>query len=119
MRRLIFAICALLFISYLWANSGKIELTKVKERHIEHRSVPIIPSVHLNGNTIILSTSIPLENLQVTIKDETGQVISEETIFVSPQQPYIFSIENVEDGSYILELNDSREEYYGSFEITQ
>lgn len=118
MKRLIVAICTLLFTS-IWANSGEIKLNKAMYKATYERSMPIIPSVHLNGNTIILSTSIPLENLQVTIKDETDQVISEETIFVSPQQPYTFSIENVEDGSYILELNDGEEEYYGSFEITQ
>lgn len=117
MRRLISAICTLLFISSLWANSGNIELNKTKCTKNGERSIPIIPSAYHDGNTIILCSSIPLENLQVTIKDETGQAISEEIISISSQQPYIISIGNVEDGVYTLELIDGEEQYSGDFDV--
>lgn len=117
MKRLIIAICTLLFFTDLWAHRGVIELTKDKHRNCTRRSISIIPSVYQDGNTIYIYSNLPLENLQITIKDETGQVISEEIIFLSPQQPYTYSIGNAEDGTYFLELNDGEEEYYGSFNI--
>lgn len=119
MKRFIITICTQLFMSCLWVYSGNIELNKVKERLIEHRSIPIIPSAYYDGSTIILYSSILLENLQVTIRNEVGQIISEDIILVSPQHPYEFSIGNIEDGTYVLELNDGEEEYYGSFDIIQ
>lgn len=121
MKRLIIIICGLLFISSTWANRGVgvIELFKAKERNRQKRSIPIIPSAYYDAGTIILYSSILLENLQVTIINEVGQVISEDIILVSPQHPYEYSIENIEDGTYVLELSDGEEEYYGSFDISQ
>lgn len=121
MKRLIITICTLLIlITSSWAHTEAIVLTKLRHKSRQERSMPIVPSVYQEGSAIYLYSDLPLENLQVTIKDETGQVISEETIFVSPQQSYTFSIGNVEDGKYILELdNGQEEEYYGYFEITQ
>lgn len=121
MKRLIITICTLLFISSIWANRGVgvIELFKHKERNKQKRSIPILPSAYQDGRTIYFYSNLPLENLRVTIKDETGQVISEETIFVSSQQSYTFSIGNVEEGVYTLELNNGNDEYYGYFEINQ
>lgn len=117
MRRLISAICTLLFISSLLANSEKIELNNTAQKTIDERSIAIIPSTYHDDSTIILCSSIPLENLQVTIKDETDQVISEEIISISSQQPYIISIGNVEDGVYTLELIDGEEQYSGDFDV--
>lgn len=120
MKRLIITICTLLLlITSLWAQRQSIVFTKSHYRGRGGRSIAITPSAYLDGSTIYLYSKLPLDNLQATIKDETGQVISEETIFVSPQQPYTSSIENVEEGVYTLELNDGKDEYYGYFEINQ
>ena len=119
MKRLIITICTLLLLTSLSAHRGKIELTKSRFKTGDRRSMPIVPSAYQDGSTIYFYSNFPLENLQITIKDETGQVISEETIFVSPQQSYTFSIGNVEEGVYTLVLNNGNDEYYGYFEINQ
>lgn len=120
MKRLIIMVCTLLIlITTSWAHRKPIDLKKSRHRNREERTIPLVPSAYQDGSTIYLYSKLPLENLQVTIKDEAGQVISDETIFVYPQQPYIFLIQNVVDGVYTLELCNGQDEYYGYFEINQ
>lgn len=119
MKRLLIVLCTLLLSIGLWANKVRINLSKVKKGYEDVRSIPIEPSASHDGNTIYLYSDVPLDEVQVTIKDGIGQIISSETIAIFPQQPYTFSIGNIENGIYTLELNDGKEEYYGYFEITQ
>ena len=118
MKRLLIIFCTLLVSISLWAST-RIKLNKCSARHEDDRSISVEPSASHDGNTIYLYSDIPLEKLQVTIKDGAGRIISSEVIPMFPQQPYSFSIGNVENGVYTLELYDGKEEYYGYFEITQ
>ena len=120
MKRLIISICTLLLlITSLYAHRESIVLTKSRHRNQDERSIPIVLSAYQNGSTIIFYSSHLLKNLQITIKNTTGQVIFEKIIFIFPQQPYTFSLINIEDGVYTLELNNGQDKYYGYFEIMQ
>jgi hypothetical protein len=119
MKRLLTIFCLLLFAITSWAEKVKIKLHQLGEKYEDDRSISVEPSASHDGNTIYLYSDIPLEKLQVTIKDGAGRIISSEVIPMFPQQPYSFSIGNVENGVYTLELYDGKEEYYGYFEITQ
>lgn len=117
MKRLLIIICALLLSIGSWATT--IKLIRSKKINAFERSLPIEPSASYDNNTIYLYSEVPLENLQVAIKNETGEILFCEYVCVSPQYPYTFSIGNVENGIYILELDDGKYKYHGFFEINQ
>lgn len=96
----------------------KIILSKTEEK-VQERSVIIEPTAYYEANTIYLQSDILIEELQVTIKDKEGNVISSEIIFLSPEQSYDFSLGDIENGIYLLELNDGENGYYGYFEICE
>lgn len=117
MKRLLITFFVLLLTIGLYADGVKIRLYKTDKRHTEERSIQITPLVYQDGNVIYLYSDIPIEQLQVTIKDEIGQIISLETISIQPRQSYTLFIDSIENGDYILELNDGKEEYHGYFKL--
>lgn len=117
MKRLLIIICTVLITFYSRAEEINIKLIPVKERIEDDRSIPIIPSARHKGSIISIYSDVPLNELQVTVKDETGRILSSEIVPIFPDQPYTFSIGEVENGIYTLELNDGKKEYYGYFEI--
>lgn len=117
MKRLLIIICAVLITFYSWAETVNIKLIPVTKRCENNRSIPVMPSASHEGSTISVYSDVPLNELQVTVKDETGRILSSEIISISPHQPYTFSISDVENGIYILEVNDGKKEYRGYFEI--
>ncbi|MCD8182707.1 MAG: DUF3244 domain-containing protein [Bacteroides sp.] len=119
MKCLLTIFCTLLFSISSWANEVNIKLIHVHERYKNDRSISIEPSASHDGNVIYLSSHIPLEELQVIIRNGAGEILSSEIISVSPQHPSIISMGNAESGLYILELNDGENEYQGYFEIDQ
>lgn len=99
-------------------NQVDIALTKSEvERNID-RSISIELSASHNDNTICIYSNILLDELQATIKNAIGDILTSKVISVFPNQAFTFSIENIENGIYILELNDGKNEYQGYFEIT-
>ena len=107
MKRLLIIICSCLLYIGLCSAKTKIYLER-KQKNAQTRSLVTEPTANHEGNTIYL---------QVTVKDEKGNIISSEFISLSSQQSYAFSIGGAKEGIYILELNDGKEEYYGYFEI--
>lgn len=98
MKRLLIIICTVLITFYSWAEEINIKLIPVKERIEDDRSIPIIPSARHKGSIISIYSDVPLNELQVTVKDETGRILSSEIAPIFPDQPYTFSIGEVENG---------------------
>lgn len=121
MKRLLIISCTVLITlySYSWAEEVNIKFIPVTERCEDDRSIPIVPSASHEGNIISIYSDILLEKVQIAVKDGIGRILFSEVIPIFPQQPYTFSIGNIENGIYTLELNDGKEEYYGYFEIIQ
>ena len=119
MKRLLIIFCALLLTISSWAKEVKIKLLPTTRRNAFERSLPTAPSASHDNNTIYLYSEIPLKELRVTVKNEAGDILSSEYVSLFPKQPYTFFIGNIENGVYILELNDGKYEYQGYFEISQ
>lgn len=117
MKRLLIILLTLLLSTGSWANKERIKLNKIKKGYENVRSLSLEPSAYHDGNTLYLYSDVPLNELQVTVKDEAGRILSSEIVPIFPDQPYTFSIGEVENGIYTLELNDGKKEYYGYFEI--
>lgn len=117
MKRLLTIICAVLITLYSWAEEVNIKLILVTERIEEDRSTPIILSASHEGNIISIYSDVPLNGSQITVKDKIGRILSSEIVPIFSHQPYIFSIGDVENGIYILEVYDGKQEYRGYFEI--
>lgn len=115
MKRLLI-ICSCLLCICLCSAKIKIDLKK-KDPKAQTRSLVHVPTAYYEDNTIYLQFEISIETLQVTVKNEEGDIISSETIVLSPQQSYDFSLGNLENGIYTLELNDGENSYYGYFEV--
>lgn len=116
MKRLLIIICSCLLYIGLCSAKTKIYLER-KQKNSQTRSLVTEPTANHEGNTIYLQSDVSIKELQVTVKDEKGNIISSEFISLSSQQSYAFSIGGAKEGIYILELNDGKEEYYGYFEI--
>ena len=116
MKRLLIIICSCLLYIGLCSAKTKIYLER-KQKNAQTRSLVTEPTANHEGNTIYLQSDVSIKELQVTVKDEKGNIISSEFISLSSQQSYAFSIGGAKEGIYILELNDGKEEYYGYFEI--
>lgn len=109
--------CLFLFSLNSIADNKAIKLYKTINEKISDRSISIEPSAGYDNNAIYLYSDIRLDRLQVTIKNEAGDILISEMISVFPQQTSILSMENIGNGVYILELNDGKNEYRGYFEI--
>lgn len=113
MKRLLIIICSCLLYIGLCSAKTKIYLER-KQKNAQTRSLVTEPTANHEGNTIYLQSDVSIKELQVTVKDEKGNIISSEFISLSSQQSYAFSIGGAKEGIYILELNDGKEEYYVS-----
>lgn len=116
MKRLLIIPCVFLFALNLWATNVKIHLYMLCDKGEDCRSISINFSASYDGKIIFLNSDFPIDELEVTIRDKTGNILSTETISIFPEQPYTFSIEELKNGIYILELNDGKREYAGYFE---
>lgn len=116
MKRLLIIIYSCLLCIYSCAAKIKIDLSKTEEK-TQSRSLIIEPTAYYEACTIYLQSEISIEGFQVTVKDEEGNIISSESIFLSSQQTYELPLGNLENGTYILELNDGKHEYWGYFEV--
>lgn len=119
MKRLLFIFVALSVGINMWAKR-KIHLNKDKQREKDTDCrMPVgEPTADCENRSLFLSFNGPLDKLQIVVKDGAGQIVYSDFLFsIFPNQCYAFSIGNVEDGVYILELNDGDTEYSGYFEI--
>ena len=100
-------------------ENRSIKLCKTHDDKISNRSISIEPTASHDNNVIYLYSDIALNELQITVKNEIGEIIFTQNITLTPEQPYTYSIENIENGSYILELDEGESKYRGYFEIYQ
>lgn len=94
-----------------------IQLVK-KEKEAGTRSLSIAPTATYNSKTLTIHyDDYLLANLQVTVKDLSGNTVYSNVISVSYNQPYSFTLNNVGSGKYVLELKYESKSLYGAFII--
>lgn len=84
--------------------------------HTSTRSLSVDPTAIHDGNTVsIYYAEYQLCNIQVTVKDLSGNTVYSNVISVSYNQPYSFTLNNVGSGKYVLELKYESKSLYGYF----
>lgn len=100
-----------------WVMNGNITLNPTRDYGTDERSIISMPTAFQDGNTISIYSEVTIQRLRVTVKDSMGTILLSKETFISPQQPYIFSLGTCEEGIYTLTLDDGQHEYQGYFEI--
>lgn len=118
MKRLL-SICIFILLGLsVGAEEVNIQLSRHKDDDVDTRSLTIEPTASHDNNAIhIYYDDYLLENLQIIVKDLLGNVVYSNTINISYNQPYSFSLNNVDSGEFILELNYGNISLHGCFNL--
>ncbi len=117
MKRLLSICFFILLCISIKAEEVNIILTHHEDEDIDTRSLSIDPTATHDANTVYIYYADYLANVQVTVKDLSGNTVYSNVICVSYNQPYSFILSNAESGEYKLELEYGVKYYYGYFEI--
>lgn len=82
----------------------------------DNRSTTIFPTVIKDNNTIYIYSNILLDNLQITIKDEMGNIIYSNNIAITNNYPYSFTTTYIKNKKYIIEMTYKTTIFYGTFQ---
>ncbi|WP_321331751.1 DUF3244 domain-containing protein [uncultured Bacteroides sp.] len=117
MKHLLLGCFFVLFCINAFAEEVNIDLEKDNQT-TSTRSLTVDPTVTHDGNIVyIYYSDYLLANLQITVKDLSGNAVYSNTVSVSCNQPYSFVLNNVENGDYEIELSYGNMLLYGYFLI--
>lgn len=100
------------------AEEKKIEVNK-SQWHEEIRSTSCVPTITHDSNTLCIYSNIILENLHIIVKDRMGTTLYSNTVTISSNQHYSFTINNIKEGDFLIELTHENKYLYGYFYISQ
>lgn len=85
-----------------------------KENRVQDiRSISIVPTATIDGNSIRVYTDIAVEEIQVEVEDANGNTIYTNSSMTSSKL-HLFEISSLEQGEYTLEITIGDENYYGN-----
>ena len=119
MKRLFIGFISLLFCMIALAEEAVIQLhTSNEDRGIDKRSLFIEPTVTYDGDMIYIYSPIPIEYIQVTIKDDLNNIVRSDMTAISFSQGYALELGDLPKGQYTMELCVGEKVFYGYFYIT-
>lgn len=80
----------------------------------DKRSITLIPTATIDGNTIRIYTNVSVSGLQMSIKDEAGNVVYSNSSMESSRS-HTFEVPELPEGEYVLEFEIGEEAFYGCF----
>ncbi|MDE6347515.1 MAG: DUF3244 domain-containing protein [Bacteroides sp.] len=80
----------------------------------DKRSIALIPTATIDGNTIRIYTNLAVSGLQMSIKDEAGNVVYS-NIGMESSRCHTFEVHDLPEGEYILEFEIGEDSFYGIF----
>lgn len=80
----------------------------------DERSITLIPTATIDGSTIRIYTNVSVSGLQMSIKDEAGNVVYSNSSMES-SQCHTFEVPELPKGEYVLEFEIGEEAFYGCF----
>ena len=83
----------------------------------DNRSITNFPIIIQENNAIHIYSNILLNNMDITIKDSSNNIIQSVFITVVPNQPTAIKIVTTEKGAYKIELRYNQVSLYGYFSI--
>lgn len=118
MKRLL-SICIFILLGLsVGAEEVNIQLSCHKGDDVDTCSLTIEPTASHDNNAIhIHYDDYLLENLQITVKDSSGNIMYSNTVSVSSNDPYSFSLNNVGSAEYEIELSYREISFHGYLEI--
>lgn len=90
--------------------------TNKENRVHDERSISIVPTATIDGNTIHIQTNLPVENLQISVKDSYNNIVYSNND-TSCSRSHIFYLNTLSKGEYTIELTIGDEEFYGFFSL--
>jgi len=123
-RKLVTFVCIIMSLASFaghkenW-NSKEQKDIKVIERSWgeDKRSIPYLPCLTHDGSTIYIYSDIMLEDLQVTILDDSENIVYSDTINVFNNQYYSFQFNSTQAGIYTIELTNREHSFWGQFKL--
>ncbi|WP_321480172.1 DUF3244 domain-containing protein [uncultured Bacteroides sp.] len=117
MKHLLLGCFLILFCLNIFSDEVNIGLEQTGG-HTNTRSLSVVPTVTHNENILhIYSSDYLLGNLQITVKDLSGNTVYSNTVSVSYNQPYSFILINAESREYEIELSYGTKLFYGYFSL--
>lgn len=117
MKRLLLICICILSCIFCFTKEVHIKLTK-NDQMADTRSSPAILITQEN-NIIYIYTDSPIQNIKITVKDETGNLVYSEYI-TNIYNRYPIFINNAESGIYMINLTINYTfQYYGIFDINE
>lgn len=80
----------------------------------DERSITLIPTATIDGSTIRIYTNVSVSGLQMSIKDEAGNVVYSNSSMES-SRCHTFEVPELPKGEYVLEFEIGEEAFYGYF----
>lgn len=116
MKRFLFILISFLFYINCLAEEIPIQLYKdyIEDLAKDNRSLSIEPTATYDGNTVHIYSDIPIESLQITVKDVQKNIIYS-TILTGNSKHYEFDLLELKEGECMLELIIGEKIFYGYF----
>lgn len=120
MKHLITLLMVLLCNLAVWADNVEIPLDSTQNPsgqagnvEKDKRSLSFAPTASHDGNTVYIYSSIPSEEIQITVLDEVGNVVYENEVVGS----YVFTLSGSIAGKLTLVLETKEGIYQGNFNV--
>ena len=82
----------------------------------DKRSISLEPTASINENTLYIYTNLPVENIQIVVTDDYGNIFYSKNDAVHSRS-HTFELVNLKEGEYTVELTIGDESFYGYFSI--
>lgn len=114
LKELFFIVLCILPV-FSFAEERKIDVEPERWNEKGKRSLSSVPVVSHDGNTLFIYSDTPLDNLQVQVKDVSGNIVYMENISIVMEQKHSFTMNSSFAGEYTIELRCDTRFLYGYF----
>ena len=101
----------------VFAEEKNIEVNKA-HWHQDLRSVSYVPTITHDDNLFHIYSDMDMENLHIVIKDVAGTILYSSIVTISSVQPYSFTVVDMSEGEFVIELTHGYKYLYGYFDIS-
>lgn len=108
--------CAFPLLSFAAEQRINVDTKGWLEAH-RGRSILSVPVLTHDDNLLFIYSDVPLENLQVQVEDEFGNVVYVDNVSVAAGQKYSFMLEGLFSGNYMIELFCGEKSLWGCLDI--
>lgn len=85
-----------------------------KDRVEDNRSITLVPTATIDGNTIRIYSNVTISGLQMSIKDSMGNIVYSYND-MTPSRCHTFDIYGLPEGKYVLVFEIGNTFFYGYF----